>query len=72
MNKTEFIKIIKDHQKNNKNKWFNAGYLVDGKTIQLKFYNKYIQAFYINGLYIPGGEFKTQKEFIQFIETNLN
>ena len=72
MTKTEFLTMVKQHMRNNKNQWLSSYFNVDGKKVGIKLFNKYLQILEIDGLYCGGCEFKTQKELIQYINDNID
>lgn len=72
MTKAEFIKVVKDHMRNNKNQWLNQRFIVDGKNVGIKLFNKSIQAMEIDGVRYGGvWEIPTQKQVVEIISNRI-
>ncbi len=50
MTTEEFIKAVNALRLANKGKWYFAEYTVNGKSIQIKGYNTWLQIFRVNGI----------------------
>lgn len=50
MNVDTFVKTIKQQRSDNKNKWFCWGGEVEGRQVQIKCYNTYLQIYRIDGV----------------------
>lgn len=73
MSKAEFLKMVREHMRTNKNSWLIGNYEVDGHNVGIKLFNKSIQNLVIDGLSCGGRwEIPTQKEVIQHIENYLD
>lgn len=50
MNKENFIKYVNQIRKENKNKWYVCTKFVDGKLVEIKAFNTWLQIFKVDGL----------------------
>lgn len=48
MNKLEYIKLLNDLRKSNKNKWVSFTQNVEDKIVGIKFYNTWVQRIEVN------------------------
>lgn len=68
MTKAEFIAMVKNHMRNNKNTWLNGTFEVDGHIIGIKLFDKSIQNMTIDGLSTGGmWDIPTQKKVLEII-----
>lgn len=53
MNEQEFLKEVLALRKQSKRGWYAGTWLVNGKEVQIKGYNTWLQIFRVDGLTIP-------------------
>lgn len=71
MTKEKFIKHVSDLRKKNKNKWVICQELIDGRFIEYKAYNTWIQILRIDGVKYSNPMNQKVKEFLLFLELTL-
>jgi len=71
MTKVELIKHLNKLRKDNKNNWVFYDIICDGKNIEYKSYNTWIQYIKIDGLKFSGLMDITVKQFLDFLNGAL-
>ncbi len=65
----ELTKEINKLRLDNKNKWYYYTGIFEGKTIELKAFDKWLQIYRINGVDYSGYDDGTVKQFKNILET---
>ena len=72
MTKLEFIKLVNDTRKANKDKWFSIVEVVNDKGVSIKCFNTWVQRISIMGDYDSNCMNQSVKQFNEFLTLALS
>ena len=67
----DFVKLVNQTRLKNKNQWYIIERIVNGKEVQLKGFDTWLQVFNINGVNCPNPMEQSVKDFKDHLKDNL-